>query len=211
MWLVVVLELFLIGSAYSFQLTFLTRVRNHKLYKQRPNLIEDIVIENASPNTFRNASQSFNTNDSDKVLFPEMEQAGIDEKALRKSPFGKVLFGALDVFFPVFKEPNWFDVYDPPLKAQENLDLPFFDGYDFVNSSWTIYVRHRYGIWNWLDRIGLVPQATQRVYLRGDGKTMWSDGFYGEWYINPAINYFQLEKHYGRGSGYVQYSRGMYS
>ena len=27
---------------------------------------------------------------------------------------------------------------------------------------------------------------------------MWSDGFYGDWYINPTINYFQIEK-YGRG------------
>ena len=92
-----------------------------------------------------------------------------------------------------------FDIYDPPLKKQENLDLPYFDGYDFVNSSWTIYVRHKFGAWNWLDRMGycyycicpysymsylpimaiyhtflcrLVPQATQRVFLRGDGKTM---------------------------------------
>lgn len=109
--------------------------------------------------------------------------------------------------FPVFSEPNWFDLYDPPLSPDENLALPYFDGYDFVNSSWTIYVRHRYGVWNWLDRLGLVPQATQRVFLRGDGKTMWSDGFYGEWYINPAINYSQLEKHFGRGFGYLQYQR----
>lgn len=34
---------------------------------------------------------------SDKVVFPELEQAGIDEKALRKSPFGKVLFGILGI------------------------------------------------------------------------------------------------------------------
>jgi hypothetical protein len=38
---------------------------------------------------------------------------------------------------------------------------------------------------------------------------MWSDGFYGDWYINPAINYIQFEKHFGRGYGYTQYSRGM--
>jgi hypothetical protein len=68
-------------------------------------------------------------------------------------------------------------------------------------SSWTIFIRHRFGAWNWLDRAGLVPIPTQRVFLRGDGKTMWSDGYYGEWYINPAINYFQIEKHYGRGAG----------
>lgn len=145
--------------------------------------------------------------ESDKVTFPELERSGINEKALRSSPFGKVLFTILDALYPVFKEPNWFDVYDPPLSAAENLDLPYFDGYDFVNSSWTIYVRHRFGAWNWLDRLGLVPQATQRVFLRPDGKTMWSDGFYGDWYINPAINYFQFEKHYGRGYGYSQYHR----
>jgi hypothetical protein len=37
---------------------------------------------------------------------------------------------------------------------------------------------------------------------------MFSDGFYGDWYINPAINYFQFEKHYGRGYGYSQAHRG---
>ena len=134
---------------------------------------------------------------------------GIDEIALRKSPFGKILFGILDTLFPIFKEPNWFDEYDRPLTPEENLELPYFDGYDFVNSSWTIYIRHRYGAWNWLDRMGFVPKPTQRVFLRGDGKTMWSDGFYGEWYINPAINYFQIEKHYGRGYGYSGAFRGI--
>ena len=158
-------------------------------------------------------SKNFSTigpvSDSDNLVFPELEEAGIDEKALRASPFGKLLFSVLDTFFPVFTEPNWFDVYDPPLSPEANLDLPYFDGYDFVNSSWTIYVRHRFGAWNWLDRLGLVPQATQRVFLRQDGKSMWSDGFYGQWYINPAINYFQLEKHFGRGYGYSQYHRGL--
>jgi hypothetical protein len=147
--------------------------------------------------------------DSGKLQFPELDQAGIDEKALRASPFGKILFGVLDNLFPVFKEPNWFDVYDPPMTPEANMELPYFDGYDFVNSSWTIYIRHRFGAWNWLDRFGFVPAPTNRVFLRPDGKTMWNDGFYGEWYINPAINYFQLEKHYGRGYGYSQYHRGI--
>ena len=31
------------------------------------------------------------------------------------------------------QEPNWFDVYDPPLTSEENLELPYFDGFDFVN------------------------------------------------------------------------------
>lgn len=136
-------------------------------------------------------------------------QTGIDEKALRATPIGKLLFGILDKVFPVFKEPNWFDVYDPPLSSEQNLELPYFDGFDFVNSSWTVYIRHRYGVWNWLDRIGVVPPVTTRVFIRGDGVTMWSDGFYGDWYINPAINYIQIEKHFGRGYGYTQYSRGI--
>ena len=65
------------------------------------------------------------------------------------------------------------------------------------------------GVWNWLDRIGLVPPVTTRCFIRGDGTTMWSDGFYGDWYLNPAINYIQIEKHFGRGYGYTQYSRGI--
>jgi hypothetical protein len=32
---------------------------------------------------------------------------GIDEKALRATPIGKILFTILDTVFPVFKEPNW--------------------------------------------------------------------------------------------------------
>lgn len=88
-----------------------------------------------------------------------------------------------------------YDLYDPPVSAEENLELPYFDGYDFVNSTWTFYIRHRFGVWNWLDRFGLVPMTTNRVFLREDGKTVWSDGFYGDWYINPAINYIQIEKH----------------
>ncbi|CAK9252489.1 unnamed protein product [Sphagnum jensenii] len=38
---------------------------------------------------------------------------------------------------------------------------------------------------------------------------MFSDGFYGNWYINPAINFFQFERHYGRGYGYSQAHRGI--
>ena len=159
-------------------------------------------------NTFRkNLSAIGPVRNTTNLIFPELEEAGIDEKAIRASPFGKVLFGILDRFFPVLAEPNWFDAYDPPLSAEENLQLPYYDGYDFVNSSWTIYIRHRYGAWNWLDRMGLVPQATQRVFFREDGKTVWSDGYYGDWYINPAINFFQFEKHFGRGYGYSQYYR----
>jgi hypothetical protein len=77
-------------------------------------------------------------------MFPELEQTGIDEKKLRESPIGKVFFGVLDLLFPVFSEPNWFDIYDPPLSKEKNMELPYFDGYDFVNSTWTVYIRHRY-------------------------------------------------------------------
>eukprot|EP01035_Chromulina_nebulosa_P020565 gene20565-26670_t len=146
---------------------------------------------------------------NESATFPEIEQFGIDEKALRESLFGQILFKFIDIFFPVFKEPNWFDLFDPPLTTEENFDLPYFDGYDFVNSSWTIYIRQRYGVWNWLDRFGFVPLTTQKVFFREDGKTVWADGFYGDWYINPAINYIQFEKQYGRGYGYTQYPKGL--
>lgn len=109
---------------------------------------------------------------------------------------------ASDLLIPCF-------LSDPPLNSKENLELPYFDGYDFANSSWTIYVRHKFGAWNWLDRMGFVPQATQRVFFRDDGKTAWSDNFYGGWRINPAINYFQFEKYYGRGAGDTQAARGI--
>lgn len=172
--------------------------------------LESIIADSGGANYLNyNVSLNANRSSSDMLVFPEMQDAGIDEKALRASPFGKILFGVLEAAFPVFKEPNWFDIYDPPLTAEENLALPYFDGYDFVNSSWTMHIRHRYGIWNWLDRIGLVPLPAFKVFLREDGKTVWSDGFYGDWFINPAINYLQIEKHYGRGFGYTQYSRGI--
>ena len=172
-----------------------------------PTAVEDLVTNLPASPRAKGAAKP--PSDEDKLLFPELGQAGIDEKALRASPLGKILFSVLDRLFPVFKEPNWFDVYDPPLTSEENLELPYFDGFDFVNSSWTFYVRHRYGWWNWLDRLGLVPPVTYRCFIRGDGVTMWSDGFYGDWYINPAINYIQIEKHHGRGYGYTQYSRGI--
>ena len=76
------------------------------------------------------------------------------------------------------------------MSAEANMELPYFDGYDFVNSSWTFYIRHRYGAWNWLDRMGLVPQATLRAFLRPDGKTMWSDGFYGISFFDYFNNLF---------------------
>jgi len=177
--------------------------RIDKAYREMEDVLDS--LEPVKPKI----SVKIGQNNSDQLLFPEMEQLGIDEKKIRASPFGKVFFPVLEFFFPVFKEPNWFDAYDPPLSPEANMELPYFDGYDFANSSWTIYIRHRFGIYNWLDRLGLMPQATQKVFLRADGKTVWNDGFYGDWYINPAINYFQLEKHFGRGAGASQGQRGL--
>jgi len=202
------------SSGGSSSTNLLQETRNMIRQRQRAAVgaIEDIINDNNNNNssiTTKFSNLGRDSDDGDKVLFPEMAQAGIDEKTLRRSPIGKIIFAVLDNLFPIFKEPNWFDVYDPPLTNEQNLQLPYFDGYDFVNSSWTIYVRNRYGAWNWLDRLGLVPQAIQRVYFRPDGKTLWSDGYYGDWYINPAINYFQFEKHFGRGYGYTQYHKGI--
>ncbi len=144
---------------------------------------------------------------SDKISFPELDESGFNETALRSSLFGKVLFGVLDNVFPILKEPNWYDIYDPPLTKEENMELPYFDGNDFINSTWTVYIRHRYGVWNWLDRMGLVPVQVHKVFFRPDGRTVWSDHFYGDWFLNPALNYFQFERHYGRGQGIYQYWR----
>lgn len=195
-------------------ISLLQENRNRIRLRQRLTVgaTEDIINEDNNSILYNNNTIFTNAgrdDNNDQILFPEMAQAGIDEKTLRKSPIGKIIFAVLDNLFPIFKEPNWFDVYDPPLTNKENLELPYFDGFDYVNSSWTIYVRSRYGAWNWLDRLGFVPQAIQRVYFRPDGKTLWADGYYGDWYINPAINYFQFEKHFGRGYGYTQYHKGI--
>lgn len=71
--------------------------------------VEDVIT------SFEWLDQNFsaveNPRDTDKLNFPEASQSSLDEKAIRKTPFGKILFGVIDVMFPVFKEPNWFDVY----------------------------------------------------------------------------------------------------
>lgn len=58
---------------------------------------------------------------SNKIHFPDIELQSAEEKALRNSNFGKFFFKFVDVLFPVFKEPNWFDLYDPPPTPEENL------------------------------------------------------------------------------------------
>ena len=97
--------------------------RNRDKRKNIPNLVEDVIT--SFPIESLNFSAVENKN-SDKLVFPDLEESGLDEKALRNSPIGKILFGVIDVLFPVFKEPNWFDVYDPPLTAAENLGKSFF-------------------------------------------------------------------------------------
>lgn len=184
--------------------------RFNSAYEHSLSLLQSTTSNNnTNSQSNQTPEESAASSHKSNVNVPEyiQESSGIDEQALRASPFGKILFGVLDQLFPVFKEPNWFDVYDPPLSIQENLDLPYFDGYDFANSTWTVYIRHRYGVWNWLDRLGLVPQATNRVHFHDNGKTTWSDGYYGDWCINPAINFFQFEKHFGRGGGAYQAPR----
>jgi len=104
--------------------------------------VEDIMDGDYIDTSFKVLKRPEGSEDS--VTFPELEQTGIDEKKLRESPIGKVFFGVLDLLFPVFSEPNWFDIYDPPLSKEKNMELPYFDGYDFVNSTWTVYIRHRY-------------------------------------------------------------------
>jgi len=105
--------------------------RNRDKRKNIPNLVEDVIT--SFPIESLNFSAVENKN-SDKLVFPDLEESGLDEKALRNSPIGKILFGVIDVLFPVFKEPNWFDVYDPPLTAAENL------GKSFINLF--IYFKH---------------------------------------------------------------------
>jgi len=113
------------------------RARPKHLSKSSSGEVEDlisaIVASEKSTDISTNVSVPFGQEDTDTILFPEMEQMGIDERKIRASPFGKVVFGLLDTLFPVFKEPNWFDIYDPPLNSEENMELPYFDGYDFVN------------------------------------------------------------------------------
>jgi hypothetical protein len=68
-----------------------------KFAKLRESDVEDIIHKIVDK---KNSSYSTigRVTGSDKVVFPELEQAGIDEKALRKSPFGKVLFGILGIY-----------------------------------------------------------------------------------------------------------------
>lgn len=73
---------------------FVTSLTKAKREGEVEELLENLSINQESLKS--NISLSFGPNTgSDKVVFPELEQAGIDEKALRKSPFGKVLFGIL--------------------------------------------------------------------------------------------------------------------
>ena len=95
--------------------TYLNYYRSNTiLYAKRPqmNPYQDDLQRYLDQGNFsalytRNNSMTLNKDSQSTPLFPEMERAGFDEKALRSSPFGKILFGILEAVFPVFKEPNW--------------------------------------------------------------------------------------------------------
>lgn len=70
-----------------------------------PSAVEEVVASLPIADLPKGAAKI--VSEEDKLLFPELMAAGIDEKALRASPLGKVLFAVLDKLFPVFKEPNW--------------------------------------------------------------------------------------------------------
>ena len=58
--------------------------------------IEELISsESFTFNNFSRVPIRSEGEDEGTVLFPELEQTGIDEKKLRESPFGKVLFGYL--------------------------------------------------------------------------------------------------------------------
>ena len=70
-----------------------------------PSAVEEVVVSLPIADIPKGAAKI--VSEEDKLLFPELMAAGIDEKALRASPLGKVLFAVLDKLLPVFKEPNW--------------------------------------------------------------------------------------------------------
>ena len=73
----------------------------HSLKDKKISEVEDFILGSNFDNPVINytAVESKSINGTE-VLFPELAQAGIDEKALRSSPFGKILFGILDLIFP---------------------------------------------------------------------------------------------------------------
>ena len=61
-------------------------------------MMDDILrsIDEDSHSLAKNISRIGPARNKSDIIFPELEQSGIDERALRKSPFGRVLFGVLD-------------------------------------------------------------------------------------------------------------------
>ena len=70
-----------------------------------PTAVEEVVVNLPIPEPIKGAAKV--ASEEDKLIFPELGVAGIDEKALRASPLGKLLFSVLDRLFPVFQEPTW--------------------------------------------------------------------------------------------------------
>lgn len=82
--------------------------------KRRPQQSSGEVEELLSslPSPIKNMTIPKGSEDG-KLFIPEqMGQSGmIDEKTLRGTVFGKLLFPILERFFPIFREPNWYDLY----------------------------------------------------------------------------------------------------
>ena len=61
-------------------------------------MMDDILrsIDEDSHSFAKNINRIGPARNKSDIIFPELEQSGIDERALRKSPFGRVFFGVLD-------------------------------------------------------------------------------------------------------------------
>lgn len=101
---------FCYNNKFNYRANLLQSTKDPKRVKKAGSfsLIEDVIT---SKKWIDQNFTALERKDNDKLTFPELSQAGIDEKALRESVIGKIIFGVIDVIFPVFKEPNWFDIY----------------------------------------------------------------------------------------------------
>jgi hypothetical protein len=73
---------------------------------------------------------------------------------------------------------------DPPEDAQ----LPFFDKADFANTTWTVGILWKGGLFKRVERA--------RVFFRDDGKVVWTTGAQGTWSCDSRSNVFR----FGRSS-----------
>jgi hypothetical protein len=66
----------------------------------------------------------------------------------------------------------------------EDDELPYFDAYDFVNSTWTVGI-----LWSGSNNID-----RKRVFLRADGSCVWTDKVEGTWTVNSKTNFFEFTR-----------------